>query len=124
VFATDVSDASGMSLLNVGERCWSPEMLAACGIDPAMMPKLLESTEVSGTVSAAGAAATGLLEGTPIIAGGGDQAAGAVGCGIVRSGVVSCTLGTSGVLFAHADSYNPDPEGRLHTFCAAVPNKW
>lgn len=123
-FATDVSDASGMSLLNVGERKWSPEMLQACGVGIGMMPRLLESTEVSGQVSAAGASATGLLEGTPIIAGGGDQAAGAVGCGIVRSGVVSCTLGTSGVLFAHADSYNPDPQGRLHTFCAAVPGKW
>jgi xylulokinase len=123
-FATDVSDASGMSLLDVGRRQWSSEMLEACGIEPGMVADVTESTEPSSRVSAETARLTGLLEGTPIIAGGGDQAAGAIGCGIVRTGVVSATLGTSGVVFAHADSYQPDPQGRLHTFCSAVPGKW
>lgn len=124
VFATEVSDASGMSLLNVGKRTWSKEMLEACGIPENMVAEVTESTVVSAKVSSEAARLTGLLEGTPIIAGGGDQAAGAVGCGIVRTGVVSATLGTSGVVFAHADSYQPDPGGRLHTFCAAAPGKW
>lgn len=123
-FATDVSDASGMSLLNVGKRRWSERMLEACGVTPAMLPEVTESTVPSATVSPEAARLTGLLEGTPIIAGGGDQAAGAVGCGIVRTGVVSATLGTSGVVFAHADTYQPDPQGRLHAFCSAVPGKW
>jgi len=123
-FATDVSDASGMSLLDVGQRTWSAEMLKACDIPESMMAEVTESTVVSAKVSSAAAQVTGLQEDTPIIAGGGDQAAGAIGCGIVRSGIVSATLGTSGVVFAHADSYQPDPEGRLHTFCSAVPGKW
>jgi xylulokinase len=123
-FATDVSDASGMSLLNVGQRKWSTEMMEACGVPEAMLPEVTESTEPSTRVNAEAARLTGLLEGTPIIAGGGDQAAEAIGCGIVRTGVVSATLGTSGVIFAHADNYKPDPEGRLHTFCSAVPGKW
>src|SRR5690606_12158167 len=79
---------------------------------------------VSGRISAAGAAATGLKEGTPVVGGGGDQAAGAVGNGIVQSGVISVTTGTSGVVFAFADSPVVDPQLRLHTFCHAVPNKW
>ena len=123
-FYTEVSDASGMSLLNVAERNWSAEMLAACGIDRAMMPEVTESTVASTQVSDAAAKATGLAAGTPIIAGGGDQAAQAVGCGIVREGVVSCTLGTSGVVFAHSEQYRVEPEGRLHAFCAAVPGQW
>lgn len=123
-FATEVSDASGMALLDVGRRDWSPEMLDACDIPHEMVARVTESTEASARVDSQAAAATGLKEGTPIIAGGGDQAAGAVGCGIVRSGIVSATLGTSGVVFAHADQYQPDPQGRLHTFCAAVPGKW
>ena len=123
-FATDVSDASGMSLLDVGRRRWSEEMATACGLRRGMLAEVTESTVVSARVSAESARLTGLLEGTPIVAGGGDQAAGAVGCGIVRSGIVSATLGTSGVVFAHADTFNPDPQGRLHAFCSAVPGKW
>ena len=122
--ATEVSDASGTSLLDVGKRQWSGEMLEACGIPASMVAEVTESTVASSAVNAEGARLTGLLEGTPIIAGGGDQAAGAVGCGIVRPGIVSATLGTSGVVFAHADTFQPDPQGRLHTFCAAVPGKW
>lgn len=124
VFGTDVSDASGMSLLDVGARRWSPEMAEACGVKLEMLAEVAESAEVTAHVHAAGAAATGLAEGTPIVAGGGDQAAGAIGCGIVSAGRVSCTLGTSGVLFAHAEEFRPDPEGRLHAFCSAVPGKW
>lgn len=124
VFATDVSDASGMSLIDVGERKWSATMLEACGIRPEQCPELTESTAVPSKINAEAATATGLKAGTPIVAGGGDQAAGAIGCGIVQPGIVSCTLGTSGVLFAHSESYQPDAEGRLHTFCSAVPGKW
>jgi xylulokinase len=123
-YATEVSDASGMSLLDVGQRDWSDEMLAACRVKREMLGTLTESTAVSAKVSAEAARLTGLKEGTPIIAGGGDQAAGAIGCGIVRPGVVSCTLGTSGVVFAHAEEFRPEPQGRLHAFCAAVPGKW
>ncbi len=123
-FFTDVSDASGMSLLDVAKRKWSAEMLAACKVKRSWLADVTESPVASTKVSAAGAKATGLRAGTPIIAGAGDQAAGAVGCGIVKTGVVSCTLGTSGVVFAHADKYNPEPQGRLHAFCHAVPGKW
>lgn len=123
-FFTDVSDASGMSLLNVGERNWSVEMLEACDIPREFCAEVTESITVSAKIGSDAAKLTGLSEGLPIVAGGGDQAAGAVGCGIVEAGRVSCTLGTSGVLFAHAENYQPDAEGRLHTFCAAVPGKW
>ncbi len=123
-FFTDVSDASGTSLLDVAKRRWSDEMLRACRVPRAWLAEVTESPVASAKVSAAAAKATGLRAGTPIIAGAGDQAAGAVGCGIVRPGVVSCTLGTSGVVFAHADKYAPDPQGRLHAFCHAVPGKW
>jgi len=123
-FFTDVSDASGMSLLDVAKRRWSDEMLRACKVPRAWLAEVTESPVASAKVSVAAARLTGLRAGTPLIAGAGDQAAGAVGCGIVRSGVVSCTLGTSGVVFAHADKYSPEPQGRLHAFCHAVPGKW
>jgi xylulokinase len=123
-FATEVSDASGTSLLNVPERNWSRKVLSALQIDPAHLPKVYESFEVSGRISAAGAQATGLKEGTPVVGGGGDQAAGAVGNGIVQSGIISVTTGTSGVVFAFADTPAIDPALRVHTFCHAVPNKW
>jgi len=123
-FFTDVSDASGMSLLNVGERKWSPEMIAACGIREDMLATVTESTVASTKLSAEAAKLTGLPEGTPIIAGGGDQAAQALGSGIIEEGVVSCTLGTSGVVFAHSKEYRVEPQGRLHAFCAAVPGEW
>jgi len=123
-FFTDVSDASGMSLLDVAKRRWSDEMLSACKVPNAWLAEVTESPVASTKVSTGAAKLTGLRAGTPIIAGAGDQAAGAVGCGIVKPGLVSCTLGTSGVVFAHADKYNPEPQGRLHTFCHAVPGKW
>ena len=123
-FFTDVSDASGTSLLDVAKRRWSDEMLRACKVPRSWLAEVTESPVASTKVSAIAAKLTGLRAGTPIIAGAGDQAAGAVGCGIVKPGIVSCTLGTSGVVFAHADKYCPDPQGRLHAFCHAVPGKW
>jgi xylulokinase len=123
-FFTDVSDASGTSLLDVAKRKWSAEMLAAAGVKRAWLPETTESPVVSAKISAAAAKLTGLRAGTPVVAGAGDQAAGAVGCGIVKPGVLSCTLGTSGVVFAHAEKYRPDPRGRLHAFCHAVPGQW
>ncbi|MEX2263845.1 MAG: xylulokinase [Bryobacteraceae bacterium] len=123
-YATDVSDASGTALFDVVNRRWSFDMADALGIDRSMLPAVYESSAVSGCVSRAAAAATGLAEGTPVVGGAGDQAASAVGNGIVASGVVSCTLGTSGVVFAHMDEVAYDPGGRVHTFCHAVKDKW
>jgi xylulokinase len=123
-YATEVSDASGTLLLDVRQRAWSKELLGLLGIDSALLPRVYESPEVSGKLTAAAARETGLVPGIPVVGGGGDQAAGAVGNGIVRRGVISATLGTSGVVFAHADSVETDPLGRVHTFCHAVPGKW
>ncbi|MBV8893268.1 MAG: xylulokinase [Acidobacteria bacterium] len=122
--ATDVADASGTLLLDVAHRRWSREMLAAAEIPEQFLPQLYESTAVCGRVSAEGAAATALNCGTPVVAGAGDQGAGAVGLGIVTPGAVSATIGTSGVVFAATDQPALDPKGRLHTFCHAIPNRW
>ncbi len=123
-YATEVSDASGMSLLNVEKRAWSREMLSALEIPEAWLPACTESDQVSGRISESAARATGLKAGTPVVGGGGDQAAQAVGSGIVTAGVISVTSGTSGVVFAHSDHYAAEPQGRLHAFCHAVPGKW
>jgi len=122
--ASEVSGASGTSLFDVGKRRWSEEMMEALDIPASWLPDCAESPVVTGHISAAGAAATGLLEGTPVVGGGGDQAAQAVGTGIFLEGVVSVTLGTSGVVFAASDAYRVEPQGRLHAFCHAVPGKW
>jgi xylulokinase len=122
--ATDVADASGTLLLNVAERTWSSEMLDAVGIVPAVLPYVHESTEITGTISQAAATETGLNAGTPVIAGAGDQAAGAVGLGIVSPGMVSATIGTSGVVFAATETPALDPKGRVHTFCHAIRDRW
>jgi xylulokinase len=122
--ATDVSDASGTSFFDVVQRRWSNEMIDALGLRQSMLPAAFESRHVTGHVSRSGAMATGLAEGTPVVAGGGDQAASAVGNGIVEPGVVSCTLGTSGVVFAHMERPAYDDRGRVHTFCHAVENAW
>jgi xylulokinase len=122
--ASEVSDASGTLLFDVGNRRWSRPMLDALEIDPALLPSVHESTEVSARVSAAGAEALGIPVGTPVVGGGGDQAAGAVGTGIVRAGVISSTIGTSGVVFAYSAAPVRDPKGRVHTFCHAVPGAW
>src|SRR5579863_2689110 len=122
--AIDMADASGTLLLDVTNRRWSSEVLTKTGIKQTLLPALFESPQVCGKVSAAGAEATGLRAGTPVVAGAGDQAAGAVGMGIARAGAVSATIGTSGVVFASTDRPALDPQGRLHTFCHAIPGCW
>jgi xylulokinase len=119
-----VSDASGMLLLNVPERSWSSEILDELDIDEELLPRCYESPEVTATVSEEAAEELGVSAGTPIVGGAGDQPASAVGNGIVRHGVISATLGTSGVVFAFSDSPATDPQGRVHTFCHAVPGEW
>lgn len=123
-YATEVSDASGTLLLDVVNRKWSQKILDILKIDPSLLPKMHESFEVTGHLNAQAARSLGLIEGIPVVGGAGDQAAGAVGNGIVSAGVVSATIGTSGVFFAHADEPNRDPQGRVHTMCHAVPGKW
>jgi len=123
-FFSDVSDASGTSMLNVGKRQWSDEILSAMGWPRDWLPEVTESTIASAKISPSVSDLTGLVAGTPVIAGGGDQAAQAVGCGIVKQGMVSATLGTSGVVFAQSDEYRVEPEGKLHAFCHAMPGKW
>ncbi len=123
-YATDMAGAAGTILLDVEKRQWSEEVLEALDIPMGWMPTTHEGPEVSGTVSAACAEATGLKAGTPVVGGGGDQAAGAVGVGAVTPGVVSLVAGTSGVVFAPLGSYAYEPEGRLHAFCHAVPGQW
>ncbi len=122
--AIDMADASGTLLLDVARRGWSKEVLQAAGMDERLLPELFESPEICGKITAAGASATGLKTGTPVVAGAGDQAAGATGMGIVAPGTVSATIGTSGVVFAATDRPALDSKGRLHTFCHAVPGRW
>ena len=123
-YAIDVADASGTLMLDVARRCWSREMLDGAGIDPRVLPAVFESPAICARVSRDAAAVTGIPAGTPIVAGAGDQAAGAIGMGITRPGTVSVTIGTSGVVFAATDRPATDPAGRLHTFCHAIPNRW
>jgi xylulokinase len=123
-YVSDVSDSSGTALFDVVRRRWSHELASQLGLDRSILPAVMESTEISGQVSLAGAAATGLMAGTPVVCGAGDQAASAVGNGVVEPGLVSCTIGTSGVVFAHMASPAYDPPGRVHTFCHAVPAAW
>ncbi len=124
VFAGEVSDASGMLLLDVSKRRWSPEILKALKIPEEWLPLVFESPEITGKVSRDGARTFGLAEGTPVVGGGGDQAAGAVGNGIIRQGDVTVSLGTSGVVFA--PSRKPPVAGgsTVHAFCHAVPKMW
>jgi len=123
-FATEVSDASGTAVFDVVNRRWSFEMMDGLGLDRGILPKCYESSEVTGHVTRQVAELTGLQAGTPVVGGGGDQAASAVGNGIVEAGTVSCTLGTSGVVFAHMEKVAYDAAGRVHTFCHAVRGKW
>jgi xylulokinase len=124
VHAMDVAEASGTLMLDVAHRRWSEEMMSAAGLPMSCLPKLYESPEICARVSETGAAHTGLKAGTPVVAGAGDQAGGAVGMGIVRPGTVSATIGTSGVVFAATDAPAMDVKGRVHTFCHAVPGRW
>ncbi len=123
-FAMDKADAAGTILLDIKTRQWSDEMLRSLEIPAEWMPKVYEGPEITGGISEAAARETGLKAGTPVIAGGGDQAAQAVGVGAVQPGIVALTLGTSGVVFATTDQPFIDPEGRLHAFCHSVPGRW
>ncbi|MFZ0637644.1 MAG: xylulokinase [Candidatus Acidiferrales bacterium] len=122
--AIDVAEASGTLFFDVARRQWSKPMLEVSGISESLLPSVHESPEISGRISKEGADATGLLAGIPVVAGAGDQAAGAVGMGIVQPGAVSATIGTSGVVFAATSLPVMDPKGRIHTFCHAVPERW
>ena len=124
VFATEVSDASGTSLFDVARRTWSQAMLDALGIPRAWLPDCAESHLVTAQLSAEAARETGLPAGTPIVGGAGDQAASGVGAGIVRAGLASATIGTSGVVFAATEQMTVAPGGVLHTFCHALPQLW
>ncbi len=123
-YATEVSDASGMQLLDVPNRCWSKELLQILEIDEALLAKVYESPEITGRITKEAAALTGLQEGTIVVGGAGDNAAAAVGTGVVRENRAFTTIGTSGVVFAHTDQPHIDPKGRVHTFCCAVPGCW
>ena len=123
-FAAEVSDGSGMQLMNVAKRSWSSELISDLGLDAGMLAPLYESVEVTGRITAEVAELTGLKAGTPVVGGAGDQAAGGVGNGIVTPGAVSATIGTSGVVFAHTENMTVDPQGRVHTLCHAVPGCW
>ena len=122
--AMDKADGSGTMLFDLAKRDWSADVLGALEIPRAWLPRTYEGHEVTGEVTAEAAAATGLSAGTPVMAGGGDQAAGAVGVGAVRAGVVSLVLGTSGVVFASTDAPLVEGQGRLHAFCHAVAGRW
>ncbi|MCL4233857.1 MAG: xylulokinase [Deltaproteobacteria bacterium] len=122
--ASDVSDASGTALFDVTKRAWSDEMFADLGLDPALAPDCAESCEVIGAVTSEAARMTGLLAGTPVVAGAGDQAAQAIGAGLAHEGDVCVTIGTSGVVFAPTAAPRIEPQGRLHAFCHAVPGMW
>ena len=123
-YATEVSDASGMQLLDVPKRRWSDEVLEKLGIDKGLLGRVYESPEITGQVTARAAELTGLKPGIPVVGGAGDNAAAAVGTGVVREGRAFTTIGTSGVVFAHTDRVTIDPKGRAHTFCCAVPGRW
>ena len=123
-YATEVSDASGTILMNIPLRNWSDEILDGLEIKKSLLPEVFESVIISAKVSSEASHLTGLAQGTPIVGGGSDNAAGAVGSGIVKSGLISDSIGTSGVVFAHSDKPLYDPQGRLHSFCHAVPGKW
>lgn len=124
VFATEVSDASGMNLLDVKNRCWSDEVLKKLDISKDMLGKMYESCEITGKVTDKASKLTGLYEGIPVVGGAGDNAAAAIGTGIVEKGNAFTTIGTSGVVFAHTDNVTIDLEGRVHTFCSAVKGCW
>ncbi len=123
-FATEVSDASGMQLMDVRNRCWSSELLTAFNIDRDVLGTMYESPELTGNVHDEAANATGLPAGTPVVAGAGDNPAAAIGTGIVRQGRAFNTIGSSAVIYAVTDELRLDMQGRIHSLCASVPGKW
>ena len=123
-YAMDKADGSGTLLFDLEKRDWSNEILDALEIPGAWLPPTFEGPEITGRITREAAEATGLREGTPVVAGGGDQSAQAVGVGAIRPGVLAVTMGTSGVVFAATETPLIEPQGRLHAFCHAVPNRW
>jgi len=124
MFATDMSDASGTQLLDITNRCWSPEMLSILNIKEDQLPKLFEGPQICSFVNEEASQEIGLEIGTPIVAGAGDQAASAIGSGIIQEGAISLTIGSSGVLFATTKKPLIENKGRYNTFCHALPNLW
>lgn len=122
--ASDRAGGAGTVLFDLADRDWSAELLTELDLNPDWFPPTFEGTEVTGTISAAAASATGLNEGTPVVAGAGDQAANGVGVGAVSEGIAALSLGTSGVVFVSTDTPQIEPDGRLHAFCHAIPQKW
>lgn len=122
--AVDKADGAGTLLFDLAARDWSPEVLSTLEIDPAWLPPTYEGPEVTGSITGDAAAECGLRSGTPVVAGGGDQAANAVGLGVVGPGAMALSLGTSGVVFAPTDRPLIEPDGRLHAFCHAMPGRW
>ncbi len=123
-YVTEVSDASGTLLLDVVKRDWSKKLLSKLELDPQLLPRVVESDEVTGTLTTAAAKRLGLSTNCKVVGGAGDCAAGAVGNGVVKKGILSTSIGTSGVVFVHSDEPQYDATGRLHTFCHAVNGKW
>lgn len=123
-FATDVSDASGMQMMDIANRSWSSEMLEYLGLSEEQVPKMYESPDVTGSIHSEAAKLTGLAEGTIIVGGASDNAAAAIGTGVVSSGSAFTTIGSSGVVYGVSDTVAIDMKGRIHTFCASVPGKW
>jgi len=123
-FATEMSDASGMQLMDIPRRCWSNEILYKFNIEKSMLGKLYESPDVTGKIHRKAAKLTGLREGTIVVGGAADNSAAAVGTGVVRAGNAFTTIGTSGVIYAISDDVSIDLKGRVHTLCSAVPRKW
>jgi xylulokinase len=123
-YALDKADGAGTILFDLAARDWSAEVIDALAIDRSWLPPTFEGPAVTGTIAAAVAAATGLREGTPVVAGGGDQAANGVGVGAVAPGTIALSLGTSGVIFGATDAPLVEPQGRVHAFCHAMPDRW
>ncbi|HYN63709.1 MAG TPA: xylulokinase [Candidatus Limnocylindrales bacterium] len=123
-YSMDKADGSGTILFDLAARTWSIDLLDDLAMDPSWFPPTLEGPEVTGTITSAAAQATGLAAGTPVVAGGGDQSANAVGVGVVDIGMMALSLGTSGVIFAATDTPVREPRGRVHAFCHAVPGRW
>jgi len=120
----EMSDGAGMLLMDVAKRRWSKAMLDACGIDQSFLGRLIEGSEVAGTLTGAAATELHLKPGIPVVGGAGDQAAGAIGAGCVKPGQTTIAIGTSGVVFTTTAGYSPEKDGRLHTFCHAIPKTW
>lgn len=123
-FATDASDGAGTLLFDLAGRTWSGDVLDALGVERSWMPDVYEGSQVTGQIGSAAAELTGLVVGTPVVAGGGDQAANAVGVGVIDPGTMALSVGTSGVVFAPTETPIYEPSGRVHAFCHAVPDRW